>query len=110
MRHRPCPAIVTPSAIACRGQVVTYSVRTLLKAAAATPIDWQTINGERITLDTMADTREKRDAVSRLRYANAQNIQQAITGIEVAFASPLVYDEHGFPKRNPNYQPPKAKR
>ena len=89
---------------------MTYSVKALQKAVSASPIDWQAINGERITLDTLADTREKRDAVSRLRYANAQNIHQAIAGIEVAFASPLIHDEHGFPKQNPNYQPPKTKR
>lgn len=49
---------------------MTDPVKTL-REAAASPIDWPTINGERITLDTMADTQESRDA-------NAQNNQQDI--------------------------------
>ncbi len=89
---------------------MSNSFEKLRQAASADPVDWPTINGERIALEAMANTREKRDAVTRLRYANAQDINRAIVAIEVAFALPHLYDEQGFPKRNPNYQAPKGKR
>lgn len=90
--------------------MTVYSLKKLREAASTEPVDWLTINGERITLETMADTRAKRDAVALLRYATVQNIHRAITALEVAFAPALIYDEQGFPKLNPNYQARKPKR
>lgn len=86
-----------------------YSTKRLWEAASTSPIDWPTIFGERLTLEREAKTSDQREAADALRRATERNLHRAITQIDVAFASPLIYDEQGWPKRNPNYQAPKKR-